>query len=102
GTSWLLLFGRVSWARLALGAWLTGCIGVLYNRGSARLMPPYVEANADQFGTLGIILAVSTWLIGFAGVMVGGALAGRVLTEDQSVRRMVRWLPLTMASRNTD
>src|SRR5205823_258522 len=34
-TSWLLLFGRVGWRRLALGAALTGVFGVLYTRGSA-------------------------------------------------------------------
>ncbi len=70
-TTWVLLFGRVAWRRIALGAVLTGVLGVVYTRGSTILMPPYVQANADQFGTLGIILAVSTWLIGYAGIMVG-------------------------------
>jgi membrane protein len=87
-TCWLLLFGRVPWRSLALGAVLTGYLGVVYNRGSSVLMPPYVEANADQFGTLGVILAVSTWLIGFAAIMVGAALVGRVVSEDPTVRRV--------------
>lgn len=91
GTAWVLLFGRIAWSRLALGAVLTGCIGVFYNRGSAVLMPPYVEANAEQFGTLGVLLAVSTWLIGYAGVMVGSALVGRVLIEDPSIRTIGTW-----------
>src|SRR6478736_5995022 len=89
-TSWLLLFGRVGWHRLALGAALTGVLGVIYTRGSTILMPPYVQANADQFGTLGIILAISTWLIGFAGVLVVAALVGRVVSEDPTVLRFVR------------
>ena len=89
-TSWVLLFGRVAWRRLALGALLTGCIGVLYNRASGAFMPAYVDANADQFGTLGIILAISTWLIGFAGIMVASALVGRVVSEDPTVLRIVR------------
>lgn len=88
-TSWLLLFGRVGWRRLALGAVLTGTLGVIYTRGSTILMPPYVQANADQFGTLGIILAISTWLIGFAGIMVGAALVGRIVSEDPTVLRVV-------------
>ena len=69
---------------------LTGVLGVLYTRASGRLMPPYVQANADQFGTLGIILAISTWLIGFAGIMVAAALVGRVVSEDPTVLRVVR------------
>jgi len=89
-TSWVLLFGRVSWRRLALGAVLTGVVGVLYTRTSGRLMPAYVDSNADQFGTLGIILAISTWLIGFAGVLVVAALVGRVVSEDPTVLRFVR------------
>jgi membrane protein len=88
-TSWLLLFGRVGWRRLLLGAVLTGVLGVIYTRGSTILMPPYVQANADQFGTLGIILAISTWLIGFAGIMVGSALVGRIVSEDPTVLRVV-------------
>jgi membrane protein len=89
-TSRVLLFGRVGWRRLALGALLTGCVGVVYNRASGAFMPAYVDASADQFGTLGVILAISTWLIGFAGVMVASALVGRVVSEDPTVLRIVR------------
>lgn len=89
-TSWVLLFGRVEWRRLAFGAVLTGVVGVLYTRASGRLMPAYVDSNADQFGTLGVILAISTWLIGFAGVLVVTALVGRVVSEDPTVLRVVR------------
>jgi membrane protein len=88
-TSWLLLFGRVAWRRLVLGALLTGTISVLYTRTSGRVMPAYVGSNADQFGTLGVILAISTWLIGFAGILVVAALVGRVVSEDPTVLRVV-------------
>jgi membrane protein len=69
---------------------LTGTLGAVYTRGSALVMPPYVEANTEQFGTLGIILAISTWLIGFAAVVVGAALVGRIVSEDPTVLRVVR------------
>lgn len=88
-TGWLLLFGRVPWRSLALGALLTRYVGVLYTRASSVVMPPYVRANADQFGTLGIVLAISTWLIGFAAIMVGAALIGRIVSEDPTVHRLV-------------
>lgn len=90
GTSWALLFGRVSWRRLVLGAVLAGVLGAFYNRASGLVMPAYVNANADQFGTLGIVLAVSTWLIGFAAILVGTALVGRVVSEDPTVLKLVR------------
>jgi membrane protein len=88
-TAWLLLFGRVSWLRLALGALVTGVVCVLYTQMSGLLMPAYVEANARQLGTLGIILSLSTWLIGLAAVLVGSALVGRVVTEDPTLRTLL-------------
>jgi membrane protein len=89
-TSRLLLFGRVGWWRLSLGAVITGIVLVLYSRGSGLVMPAYVRANAEQFGTLGVILAVSTWMIGFGAVLVGSALVGRVASEDPTVLRVVK------------
>lgn len=90
GSGWVLLFGRVRWRVLLPGALLTGIVQVIYGVGSAWLMPAYVESNAEQFGTLGVILSLSTWLIGFAGIVVGGALLGRLLVEDPVIARLVR------------
>ena len=89
-TAWVLLFGRVRWSRLILGATLTGVVQVLYTRGSGLVMQPYVEQNAEQFGTLGVILAISTWMIGFGGILVGCAVVGRVVSEDPTVGHIVR------------
>ncbi|MEU6135137.1 YhjD/YihY/BrkB family envelope integrity protein [Nocardioides sp. NPDC047086] len=90
GSSWLLLFGRTRGWLLLPGAVLTGVVQVLYSRGSAWLMPPYVESNAEQFGMLGVILSLSTWLIGFGGIVVGGALLGRLLVEDPVISQIPR------------
>ena len=89
-TSRLLLFARVSWGRLAVGAVITGALQVVYSRGSGLVMPAYVRQNAEQFGTLGVILAISTWMIGFGAILVGSALIGRVVSEDPTVLRVVR------------
>lgn len=85
----LLLFGRVSWLMLSVGSVLTGVLITLYSRGSGWFMPAYVAANAQQFGTLGVILSISTWLIGFAGILVVSALVGRIVAEDPAVHRVV-------------
>ncbi|SDK55838.1 membrane protein [Nocardioides sp. YR527] len=90
GSSWVLLFGRTRGWLLLPGAVLTGVVQVLYSRGSAWLMPAYVESNAEQFGMLGVILALSTWLIGFGGIVVGGALLGRLLVEDPVIAWFVQ------------
>jgi membrane protein len=90
GTGWVLLFGRARGWLLLPGAVLTGVVQVIYSRGSAWLMPAYVESNAEQFGMLGVILALSTWLIGFGGIIVGGALLGRLIVEDPVIVGTVR------------
>jgi membrane protein len=86
----LLLFGRVAWSLLAPAAALTGFGGVVYSWGSGLVMPAYVAASVAQFGTLGLVLAVTTWLVGFAGLMVVAAVVGRALAEDEAVARRTR------------
>jgi membrane protein len=87
-TTRMLLFNRVSWRRLAVGALLTGFSLVLYSWGSSLVMPTYVEQSAQQLGTLGLILAVTTWLVGFAAVLVVASVVGRALVEDEDVTRL--------------
>jgi membrane protein len=88
----LLLAGRVSWGQLAFPAFLTGAMVSLYTAGSGLVMARYVRAEAQQFGGLGVVLAVATWLVGFAGVMVVCAVLGRVVTEDSLIRGLLRRL----------
>ncbi len=89
----MLLAWRVPWSRLLFPAALTGLVLVMYSSGSAVVMPAYVRGSAAQFGTLGVVLAVATWLVGFAGIMVVCATLGRVFTEDPLVRALVTELP---------
>jgi membrane protein len=87
-TSRILLFGRVPWWTLLVGALLTGYSLMLYSWGSGLVMPTYVASSAAAFGTLGLILAVTTWLVGFAGLLVVASVVGRAVVEDADVRRL--------------
>ncbi|HET7197000.1 MAG TPA: YhjD/YihY/BrkB family envelope integrity protein [Nocardioides sp.] len=87
-TSRVLLFGRVPWRRLLFGSLLTGYSLVAYSWGSTLVMPAYVASSAAAFGTLGLILAITTWLVGFAGVLVVAAVTGRAVVEDTEVRHL--------------
>ena len=89
----VLLFSRVPWRALAFPAAVTGTALTIYTGGSSIVMPTYVAQSARQFGTLGLVLAVATWLVGFAGVMVVTATVGRVVAEDQMIRKFAtRWV----------
>lgn len=87
-TSRVLLFGRVPWKTLLVGAVLTGFSLLIYSWGSNLVMPAYVASSAAAFGTLGLILAVTTWLVGFAGLLVVASVVGRAVVEDADVRRL--------------
>jgi membrane protein len=102
-TMHVLLFGRVAWRRLLVTALLTGGTLVVYSWGSSLVMPAYVTANAAQFGGLGLILAITTWLVGAAGILVIAAVVGRVLVEDEDIARFVGhlrdWITRLLPSR---
>ena len=85
-----LLFGRVPWRTLFATALLTALLSAAYGSASSAVMPRYVSGNVDQFGSLGLILAIATWLIGFAAVVVVSAVVGRVLAEDPWARGLMR------------
>jgi membrane protein len=96
----VLMFSRVPWRALAFPAVVTGIAITAYTGGSTFVMPKYVASSASQFGTLGLVLAVATWLVGYAGVMVVAATLGRVVAEDEMIRSFVRrfaflrrWVP---------
>ena len=85
----VLLFGRVPWRTLLFPAIATGVMVTLYTGGSTFVMPKYVATSAAQFGTLGLVLAVATWLVGYAGVLVVTVTVGRVVAEDALIHSTV-------------
>jgi membrane protein len=84
-TSRLLLGPSVSWRRLLPGAALTGLSVVVLTRLSSVFMPPFTRNNLDQFGPLGVVFAVGSWLVLFGGVLVVATVVGRQLS--------LLWLP---------
>jgi membrane protein len=98
-TSRLLLGGRVSWRGLLPGACLTAVLVVSLTRLSSVFMPPFTRSNLQQFGPLGVVFALGSWLVVFGGVLVVATVVGRQLalwwapeqvpgqaTQDQSAQ----------------
>jgi membrane protein len=91
-SAWALLLGRKAWRLLLPGAAITGVALVLYSTASGVVMPRYAATSAKQLGSLGLVLAATTWLIGLAFVLVVAAILGRVLAEDTRVHDALRSL----------
>lgn len=48
---------------------------------SALFLPRYAGANLEQFGPLGLVFSVASWLVLFGGVLVVATVLGRLLTQ---------------------
>lgn len=88
----VLLLGRIRWSRLWPGAVVTGVALTVYSAASGVVMPTYARTSAQQLGTLGLVLAATTWLIGVGFVLVVASVLGRVLAEDTRVHDALRSL----------
>jgi membrane protein len=76
---YLLLSRQVSWRPLLPGAALAAAGQVLISLFSATYMPNQIAQNSARYGIVGVALALLTWLIVVAAVVVGGACAGAEL-----------------------
>ena len=79
-TAHLLLGGRISWAQLLPGGIATGTLLVVLSELSHVFMPAFARANLDQFGPLGIVFAMASWLVVFGGVVIVATVLGRFVS----------------------
>lgn len=86
-TAFLLLGGRVNWLALLPGAAVSAVLVVLLGTLSNVFMPRYARMNLEQFGPLGLVFAIATWLVVFGGVLVLAAVVGRHLPSVEELRR---------------
>ncbi|MFD3924946.1 YhjD/YihY/BrkB family envelope integrity protein [Streptomyces sp. NPDC058614] len=77
-TQHLLLGARIDWMPLLPGAVLAGVGMVTFVQVSGVFMPATLERSTDQFGSLGYVFTVLSWLIGCCCVVVAGVALGQV------------------------
>jgi membrane protein len=86
----LLLGGRVCWRALIPGAVITTVSQVAVTLGSTVVMPRLFRSNEADYGPIGVVFALETWLVVVAGVLVVGAALGALV--GQSGGRFGHWL----------
>ena len=85
-----LLGGSVPWGWLLPGAIAT-VLGLSGLRAfSAFVFDPMLVSSARDYGPVGVVLVVLSWLIGVGFVIFGGALAGRYYCERLVEMRAAR------------
>ncbi|MGW1141100.1 YhjD/YihY/BrkB family envelope integrity protein [Streptomyces zhihengii] len=88
----LLLGGRVRWRALLPGAVLTALAMLGLRVFSQLVFSPLIASNAVTYGPFGTVLVVQSWLVGVGVVVYGGAIAGRIVHETRTRRRLERAL----------
>jgi membrane protein len=71
---WILLARRVEWRRLVPTALLTAVAMTAFSIGSVIYMPEAIGRSATHYGSIGIAIALVSWLVGvgFALTMCAG------------------------------
>ncbi|MFI9029527.1 ribonuclease BN [Streptomyces sp. NPDC053560] len=84
-TQHLLLAGRVGWLPLLPGALLTGAGTSVFAATSVLWMPRTLRRSVDQFGLLGSVFTLLSWLILFCTTVVAGIAIGYLVAHERSV-----------------
>ncbi|MFJ1992944.1 YhjD/YihY/BrkB family envelope integrity protein [Streptomyces asiaticus] len=89
-TQHLLLSGRVTWTHLLPGAVLAGVGTVLLGYLSRLLMPVAMARSLADFGPLGPVFTLLTWLIVVFLIAVAGLAAGPAVASSAWYARTIR------------
>lgn len=92
----VLLHGTRTWRQLVVPAALCGTAAFVFTRASALVMPEYSLISVRQFGALGLVLALATWLVSITVVLVSSGMLGRMLGEWLDARSRVATSPGTV------
>jgi membrane protein len=89
-TPYVLLRRRVERRKLRWTGALTATGMVAYNVGSLFYMPHAIDESAERFGSIGIAIAIVSWLIGVGFVLVVAAAFGAVLAGGRALKRQAQ------------
>jgi len=76
---WILLARRVDWRRLVPTSLLTSVAMTALSIGSIVYMPEAIGRSATYYGSIGIAIALVSWLVGVGFTLVACAAVGAVL-----------------------
>ena len=86
-TQHFLLCGRVAWRPLLPGA-VTIALGLVGLTVLAKLLlSTSIVINYDEYGPIGVVFMMLSWLIALSVVLLGGALLGATLVERSRSHR---------------
>ncbi|NNN37511.1 ribonuclease BN [Streptomyces sp. S3(2020)] len=92
-TQHLLLAGRVPWLPLLPGALLGGAASTALGLTARLYMPAALNRALAEYGSLGLVLTLLSWLIVVCGAITFAVTIGAVLAEEPPLNRYLRREP---------
>lgn len=89
-TQHLLLAKRVTWSALMPGALLAGAATSVLGLTARVYMPPALDRAVGEYGSLGLVLVMLSWLIVVCASVTFAVTIGAVLAEEPPLNRYVR------------
>ena len=90
-TPFLLLLGRVRARALLPGALITAAVMSMLGKVSSVVVPRTVANNERQFGTIGAVFAIESWLVVISCTLVAAVVVSAVLGQaDGPLGRLAR------------
>ncbi|MFB6521635.1 YhjD/YihY/BrkB family envelope integrity protein [Streptomyces sp. NPDC056401] len=89
-TQHLLLANRVSWSALLPGALLAGAATSVLGLTARVYIPGALDRAMGEYGSLGLVLVVLSWLIAVCASVAFAVTIGAVLAEEPPLNRYVR------------
>ena len=90
-TPYVLLAGRVRARALVPSGVLTATALIVVSAIGSVYVPRSVRSNERQFGTIGVVFAIESWLVVVACVLVGSAVVSAVAAQtDGPIGRVFR------------
>ncbi|MCX5209924.1 YihY/virulence factor BrkB family protein [Kitasatospora sp. NBC_00240] len=95
-TQHLLLSGRVRWLPLLPGALLTGVAMSLLSVTARLYIPGALNRSLSEYGALGPVFTLLSWLIALCAAVTGGITVGAVLAQEHFLAGMLGTPPATV------
>lgn len=89
-TQHLLLAGRVPWPRLLPGAVLAAAAATALGLTARLYMPAALNRALSEYGALGMVLALLSWLIVLCAAVTFAVTIGAVLADEPPLNRFLR------------
>ncbi|MFF0344687.1 YihY/virulence factor BrkB family protein [Kribbella sp. NPDC004875] len=77
--SWLMLSRRITWRLLLPGAIASALGQTLVGQAGSYYVPRLIDQNAERYGVIGVAIALISWLVVLALLIVASAVVGAEL-----------------------